>query len=226
MRTQRKIYHLLRSEGTGRDFRYLPELNPKLDFDFNAYLLLTDKIDGTTVQANINGVFQRRDNFKKGDPRKHTATEEERYRLEKLGQDEPQNKYIFEAIEPYMDAIKKLSAEETIYFEAFGEKIARRYRGINTHDVRVFDYSLRDKFADNFSIIQSVANKLQMPHVRLVAKKFKDVAELIMFLQNAEHQDPMLNQYELEGWVVRQGNKIAKIRKSDLKKLLEENSQK
>ena len=49
-------------------------------------------------------------------------------------------------------------------------------------------------------------------------KIFTDLHQIINELIPAEHIDPTLKAYELEGWVLRQKFQIAKIRKSDLRK--------
>jgi hypothetical protein len=242
MKTQRKIYHLLDSIGSGTNFRYLRKLNPKHNFvwDIDNVILLTDKIDGTTVQANNKGVYKRIDNFKKGDPKKHSATEEERYKLELITffndlTYKPEWKYIIDAISPYIETFRKIPDNITVYFEVFGEKIGTRYNGLSNiirkaHDIRIFDITIDDKYAPfgkNVRYLSTIefCEKYDLPHVdfQIILTRLirLDVLEginwLLDWLKSDKHTDPKLESFELEGWVIRQGNEIAKIRRNDLK---------
>jgi hypothetical protein len=84
LRVQRKIDHLLASDGTGDDFVYKSTLATVHGLTPSSCVYLTEKWDGTTVQATNRGVFKRRDRFAVGDQRKHEAAESERYDIERL----------------------------------------------------------------------------------------------------------------------------------------------
>ena len=223
MRTQRKIYHLLADNGViGRAFRYLPKLNPKHSFDWDYWIIVTDKIDGTTTQADNQNIYQRRDKFKKGDPRKFKASEEERYSLEKLDEAAPQNKWIFRAYDKYRSLISLIQDDLVVYFECFGDKINVTYKD-RPQDIRVFDFA---RFNVNygyhylpFIATEKLCEQYLLPLVGSVTRKFKGVNEIIEALPDARHEDEDLMDYELEGWVLRQGSNVAKIRKSDLNRL-------
>ena len=218
MRSQRKIHHLLESNGTGRDFRYLEMMNPKHHFNWDDPIIVTDKIDGTTVQADNQIICQRRDNFKKGDPRKFTASEEERYHLEKL-EESSQNKWIFEAVEPFREQFLRLSAGVAVYFECFGPKIGTRYRNMENHSIRVFDVAFKGQFSP-FTETIILCEMFDLPLVGYKLVQYHGIQDIIKWLQDARHADLKLYEFELEGWVIRQREEIAKIRKSDLEKLL------
>lgn len=218
MRVQRKIFHLLADNGViGRGFRYLSKINPRHSFNWAEPVLITDKIDGTTVQASATGIFKRRDLFKTGDPRKFTATEQERYTLAKLELDAPENKHIARAVSKYLDVFREIYPVIMVYFEAFGNKIQARYKGL-TPDIRVFDVALRDKF-QLFEFTRRFCVGWGLPVVGGYYDRLSGVSDIISRLENATHSDEALKPYELEGFVLRQGNQIAKIRKTDLKRV-------
>ena len=223
MSVQRKIFHLLADNGkTGRDFRYLPKLNPRHNFNWDDWIIVTDKIDGTTTQADNENIYQRRDKFKKGDPRKFTATEAERYYLEKLEESDPQYKWIFKAYVEYKGLFSLMRTDLMVYFECFGDKINARYKG-RQQDIRVFDFARFD--VNNgyrylpFTATEKLCEEYALPIVGNVTRKFKGVEGIIDSLPEAVHEDEDLWDYDLEGWVLRQANQIAKIRKNDLKRV-------
>lgn len=218
MRVQRKIVHLLNNNGLSRDqFRYVPIMHPTHQFDWDKPIYVTDKIDGTTVQQQHNVIYKRKDRFKKGDPRKYTATEKERYILLPLNPLASEWHWIFNACTSYRHIFDQLHS--VIYFEAFGPKINARYRDLPVHDIRVFDMSSgEDYFPFKWSLV--MCEKLSLPIVGNIQKSFhRGICQLIDELSAATHADPTLTDYELEGWVLRQGEDIAKIRKSDLEKI-------
>ena len=221
MSVQRKIFHLLDDNGkTGRDFGYLPKLSPRHDFNFDDWIIVTDKIDGTTTQADNENIYQRRDRFKKGDPRKFSATEAERYYLEKLEETDPQYKWIFKAYVKYKGLFRFMHTDLMVYFECFGDKINARYKG-RPQDIKVFDFARFDVNNEYrylpFIATEKLCEEYSLPIVGNISRKFSEVEEIIDSLSNALHEDEDLRDYELEGWVLRQGEQIAKIRKNDLR---------
>lgn len=218
MRTQRKIHHLLTNNGKmSRNFRYLPVMNPVHTFDFTKTLYLTDKIDGTTVQVKNNVLYKRMDRFKKGDPRKFTATEEERYTLMELDTTAPQWKWIMDACKPYRLFFAKLPSYLAVYFEAFGDKIQSRFKGLS-RDIRVFDTAIEDNF-NYFWFTVQICKNYKLSHVNCFRGIVNGIDAIINWLSYAVYWDKTLLEYEVEGWVIRQKDQIAKIRKSDLKKI-------
>ncbi len=219
MRTQRKIFNLLDNNGeSGQNFRYKEKINPVLLFDFSKPMYVTDKIDGTTVQMFNNQIYKRKDKFKRGDPRKHSASEEERYELILLDPNSPEWKWIFEAVGKHRKIFEKINKAWCLYFEVFGAKINVRFRNRITHDIRVFDTSDGYHFYP-FKATIHLCKHSKLPIVGMHQKLFKNVDSIIEDLLTANYTDPTLRKFEFEGWVLRQGYQIAKIRKSDLKKL-------
>jgi len=219
MRTQRKIHHLLDNNGeTGNGFRYISKINPKHHFDWDEPIIVTDKIDGTTTQADNQNIYKRRDNFKKGDPRKITASEEERYYLEQLDENAPQNQWIFKAVEPFREQFSWLHDDTTLYFECFGPKIQTRYNNMENRSIRVFDVAYKGQFAPFTETIQ-LCEMFGIPIVGYTLTPLHGVEDIINRLLDARHIDLKLYEFELEGWVIRQREEIAKIRKTDLEKL-------
>uniref|UniRef100_A0A7S2ESW6 RNA ligase domain-containing protein n=1 Tax=Ditylum brightwellii TaxID=49249 RepID=A0A7S2ESW6_9STRA len=153
LRIQRKIHHLLSSTGLGDTFQYYPNsLNTEINkLVPNQLIVLTEKWDGTTVQATNKGIFKRSDKFTKGDARKfQTMKEEERYDIERLdvgfdeflatknggstscrGGGDKSCKYIREAIEPYYPIFASMDDDICVYFEAVGTKIQARFKTCN-----------------------------------------------------------------------------------------------
>lgn len=221
MRVQRKILHLLANNGeTGAGFRYVPKLNPEHGIDLADWIIITDKMDGTTTQSDGADIYQRRDKFKKGDPAKFTASEEERYTLEKLDSTNPAYQYIFKAVESYREKLKNACAfkGETVYFECLGDKINARYPGL-APTIRVFDWAIDDEYCP-FTEMVALCAGLQLPVVESVRRgNLTSLHKLLEELRVAKYMGDTFKPYPLEGWVIRQGDKIAKIRVVDLDKV-------
>lgn len=218
--TQRKIHNLLDHVGSGDTFELLKQLNPKVGLEIGTEVYLTEKWDGTTVQATNQGIFKRFDKFKKGDPKKHKATEEERYGLAQIDLDDPSHKYIAKSVSNYVDKFKSLKDGECVYFEALGPRIGARYKHIpDFQDIRVFDFSRNGKFLA-FEEAIVLAEQYELPLVAYRTESL-DIARVIQILD-----DPLC--YEdvdapIEGFVIREagfeledGGKIAKFRVDDI----------
>ena len=221
MRVQRKIHHLLANNGEiGGGFRYLPTLNPLVNFNWKNIIIVTDKIDGTTVQADSQNIYKRYDKLRKGDPKKLTATEDERYGLKKLSEEDPANKWIFKARDRYRKRFSRMKSGLMVYFECFGDKINARYKG-REQDIRVFDFALDDEYI-SFENILGNCEEIGLPPVgSFNHAKFGEVTDIIKQVAGTGHIDLKLAGIPLEGWVLRQGEHIAKIRKNDLSRILE-----
>jgi hypothetical protein len=136
---------------------------------------LTEKYDGTTVQATNKGVFKRKDNFQQGDRRKHASSEHERYSLERLNLEDDSscsaglNGYIKEAVKPYFAQFAQLEDGLCVYFEAIGTNIQSRFgldlNGERWHDIRVFDFTFKGKFLPWQQTVQ-LAKKYNLPLVK------------------------------------------------------------
>jgi len=219
MTTQRKIHHVLDSQGNGDSFFYLPQL--KAPFDLSQPLLVTEKVDGTTTQGKKEDgqfvVYKRFDNFKPGDPRKRSASEAERYRLERLQLTDPASKWIWQSVTRWMPQFNQLPEGLWVYFEAIGDKIGARYKGLQP-TVRVFDTGNETSF-NPFEVTVEMAHQAGLPLVASRSVSFGNVEALILQLQAAKPLDEELKPYVLEGWVLRQQETVAKIRVKDLDKL-------
>lgn len=225
--TQRKIPHLLKDEGNGRDHRYLREL--RVPIDLREMVLVTDKVDGTTVQGIVGPdgfeVHKRFDNFRAGDPAKHAASELERYRLERLRRDDPAARWIWAAVDPFMDRLARLPSGLWTFFEALGASINARYKNPPlAPTIRVFDTGRDGEFA-MFADTYQLANSFGLPVVDHRLQRFGDLETLVSFLVTQRGSpDHELGGYPIEGWVLRQDSlfiheTVAKIRVKDLDKL-------
>ena len=215
---QRKIHHILKSSGNGKDFHYLPEL--AIQFELDQIILVTEKVDGSTLQAKGGELYKRYDNFSKNDPRKQTATEQERYRLDKCSRSNPSEKWYWQSFDAYRPQFERLGLHHPdiwVYFEALGSKIGARYPGLGP-TVRVFDAGTETAF-EPFRGAGEVADAYALPMVFYYYRQFSGLEHLLADLQSAVSGDIGLPEHKLEGWVLRQGDLIGKIRVADLNKL-------
>jgi len=221
MTTQRKIKHLLASAGTGAEFRYLPQL--AVPFDFSRAFLVTEKADGSTMQAQDGLPYKRYDRFTKGDPRKFTASEEERYELRACTRDNPAERWYLAAFDAHQEAFARSARSAPglwIYFEALGAKISARYPDL-APTVRVFDVARAGSFLPFERAIEE-AGAAGLPLVHYTLTRFVGLPDLFWSL---EHQQSDLvhpttfRPYSSEGWVLRQDDLIAKIRVADLARI-------
>jgi hypothetical protein len=217
-RTQRKIVHLLDSSGTGDTFRYYNKLNRKAQFLEGDSVYLTEKWDGTTAQATNAGVYKRLDLLKKGDPRKATASESERYMLEKLDLEHNKNRWIREAVQEYTSVFQSLPDGVCVYFEAIGTSIGGRFKHLDEfHDIRVFDFARDDKYL-SFDDTVALATEYSLPLVHYDELTDLTVAGVIEQLSRTSRSYTDIDA-ELEGFVVRDitdRGRVAKIRVEDL----------
>lgn len=224
MFTQRKIHHVLKNNGgEGSEFRYLPETDMPLND-----LLLTDKVDGSTVQFTNGKFFKRMDNFQTGDPRKFTATEEERYRLEPLDDRPAFKHYLTSAMtqeEGFM-RFAEMFKDTTVYFEALGSKIGARYKTL-LPTIRCFDVSNSNGFLP-FQEAVEMLKCAGLPIVEYTPASFENIDELIEYVAGYSAVDKGLGDHEAEGLVIRSNfigddnrqEVVRKIRKNDLKRIL------
>lgn len=221
--TQRKISNLLDHVGSGDTFEYHMKINPQIGLEAGVEVHLTEKWDGTTVQATNEGVFKRIDKIKKGDPKKFKASEAERYDIVHLDLDSPQNKHIAKATKNYLESFSKLKNGECVYFEALGPNIGARFKHLKDFwDIRVFDFSRDGKFL-SFEEVIMLAEEYELP---LVAYRTEilDVERIIQILDDPLCYDDI--DAPLEGYVIREagfdiegGGKIAKFRVDDIEKI-------
>eukprot|EP00935_MAST-01C_sp_MAST-1C-sp1_P001051 g1051.t1 len=226
LRTQRKIHSLMAHEGQGNSFRYHMKLSETPRFKTGDRIYLTEKWDGTTMQATNCGCFKRFDNFKKGDRRKHKASEQERYRLEKIDFDEPENAHIAAACKPYLQTFSRLPDRLCLYFEACGPQIGARFRqAVLADTIRVFDVSREGDddylpFADTIRLCDELG--LPIVHYTEASLDLHEVCALLTVSPAPRYHGV---DAELEGFVVRdvdQQGRIAKIRVDDMAKIAKE----
>ena len=227
MSTQRKIHHVLASEGEERSFRYLPVL--KAPLDLSRPILVTEKVDGSTMQSQLGEPWKRFDRFSKGDPRKRIVSEDERYELRRCEVSDPAMKWYLAAFDSRREDFEHFGRKypnHWIYFEAMGSKIQARYPGL-APTVRVFDVSENGKFLP-FEEAVKIVSQFWLPVVTYGKKVFGTLDQLLEDLVapiSIYGDDQGLPTHQREGWVLRQddGNGkevVAKIRIADLKKMV------
>lgn len=224
MSTQRKIHHVLASEGEGKAFRYLPVLQAAIDL--SKTILITEKVDGSTMQSQLGEPWKRFDRFSKGDPRKRTVSEEERYELRQCEAGDPAVKWYLAAFDAHREAFGRFGQaypNHWIYFEALGGKIQSRYPDL-TPTIRIFDVSENGAFFP-FGEAVSIADQFELPVVEHRTEIFFTLGSLLEKLSVANSSDRGFPTHQIEGWVLRQddgnGNEVvAKIRVADLKKIV------
>eukprot|EP00743_Colponemidia_sp_Colp-15_P008015 GILK01008681.1.p1 GENE.GILK01008681.1~~GILK01008681.1.p1 ORF type:complete len:239 (-),score=35.71 GILK01008681.1:238-954(-) len=215
--TQRKIENLLSSVVDGEDFYYTAQLNPKVGFKQGELVYLTEKLDGTTVQATNRGVYKRFDNFASG-AQKRARPVSERYRLELLNLEDPQNKHIAKAVENYTEVFAQLDDGVCVYFEAIGTHINKRFQHFDEfYDIRVFDFAREGQYVP-FSDTIALAEIHGLPYVH-----YSDTTLQLPSILDVLSSHPSYNDLDapLEGYVVRSAeddtsDRIAKIRVDDL----------
>lgn len=233
LRVQRKIHHLLESKGSGNTFCYFPnrlasQQHGIVANDPDCLIVLTEKWDGTTVQATNKGVFKRCDKFVNGDPKKHAADEDERYGIERLNigfdeflqhgsiskaakYDEPA-KYIQEAVEKYYHAFAGLEDGLCVYFEAVGTRIQARFPAVSEteqwHDIRVFDFAKNGRFLP-WAETRALAERHHLPIVGYTSPAPLDLPLLLeklgsgLYYQTSEASYHPAGRALLEGYVIR-----------------------
>lgn len=226
MATQRKIHHVLQSEGDGATFRYLPVL--RAPFDLNKPVLVTEKVDGSTMQFTHGEPWKRFDRFPKNDPRKRLVSEEERYELRLCKPDDPSVKWYLASFNAHRKQFEELGQRypnRWTYFEALNDKIGARYKGLDP-TVRVFDISENGSFLLFFDVVKA-ASEIGLPVVAHRWEIFGLIDNLLEVLASDTSRDNGFPAHNLEGWVLRQHvvthvlneEIVAKIRVKDLKKI-------
>lgn len=223
MATQRKIHHVLDSVGEDQTFRYLPRL--KAPLDLSRPVLVTEKVDGSTMQFKDGEPWKRYDRFSKGDPRKREVPEEERYELRKCSSDNPAEKWYLASYETHRLQFEEFGRRfpgHWIYFEALGARIGARYKGLQS-TVRVFDAAGPTDGFLPFDVAHEMARMVGLPVVASRINVFGSLNDLLADLKMARSSDQGFPEHALEGWVLRQmvGDQevVAKIRVKDLDKL-------
>jgi len=214
--TQRKIPHLLVNEGMGKTFRYFPHLG-EAGFQEGDAVLITEKYDGTTMQATGKHFFKRFDNLKKKTKKKFLATAEERYRLEKLDLGAPAHQHIRHAVQPYVESFKNVEEGYCVYFEACNPKIGVRF---DSSFIRVFDMAKDGEYIP-FEATMSLCHKWGLPCV--VSRHEPNLRLQSIFDDLARRPQYQDVKGMLEGYVIRGtkegSSRIAKVRCDDLNRV-------
>ncbi|KAJ4459958.1 hypothetical protein PAPYR_4032 [Paratrimastix pyriformis] len=221
LRTQRKIHHLLASREFRGDFQYLLQHNPKTGFADGDNVLLTEKWDGTTVQATNRGFFKRLDTFGAGDPEKHEADEEQRYRLVPIDLEDAANAHIRRGAARYEEVFRRMEDGLCCYFEACADNIGARFSHLNWADIRVFDFAMNGEYLPFEDAIMK-CEELDLPLVAYVDATLNIPDVVHRLEQGLEYTDVHA---PLEGYVIRdttEQGRIAKIRVNDLPKIYRE----
>ncbi len=227
MATQRKIHHLLQSQGEGATFRYFPEL--RAPFDLSKPILVTEKVDGSTMQSSNGEPWKRFDRFSKGDNVKRLVSEEERYELRRCEKEDPSVKWYLAGFDAYREQFVEFGRQYPhfwIYFETLGAKIGTRYKDLSP-TVRVFDVGDHLGFLP-FLDAHRAAFEIGLPVVAYRLEVFGSLSNLFEALRTDTSRDGGFPAHILEGWVLRQRARnhvldeevVAKIRVEDLRKIV------
>ena len=82
-------------------------------------------MDGTTVQANKNGIYKRCDRkvARATGTNWHSLPAEQRYELQRVDLKNRGNRYLVESIQPYLERFQRIPDGVCLYFEALHPKI-------------------------------------------------------------------------------------------------------
>mmetsp|Transcript_70774 Transcript_70774/g.124867 ORF Transcript_70774/g.124867 Transcript_70774/m.124867 type:complete len:411 (-) Transcript_70774:29-1261(-) len=238
---QRKIFHLFQHAGSGASFCYMPppRLNSK-DTGFgegdipHPAVYVTEKWDGTTMQATSTHIFKRLDLWGK---RRDGQDPSQRYDLRLLawrGEDTGSawrgldfvgaDSRLFEALSPQLERIASLEAGLCVYFEAVHTDINANFKSLpGFAGIRVFDFS-RSEGAGRFLAFEETIDLAACYGLPIVgwARREQLVAEDIwqeLAFAAAEERQYATAPAPIEGFVVREagsGGRIAKARVEQL----------
>jgi len=221
---QRKIYHIFKHEGNGASFRYCDgEVHPDCKDWVGKPVIVTEKWDGTTVQATRHGIFKRQDNFRHGSKAKRGAPVPDRYRLDLLDIDMEDNVHIKRAVEPHLATFASLSDGLCVYFEAIGPAMGGGPTITNRtgYMILVFDFSMDGQFLP-WTEIERLAVAHSLPLVSSWRLDAFEPLPVYQKLANTEcYTSPPAGYASepFEGFVIRDpddANRIAKARKDTI----------
>jgi len=239
---QRKIFHLFRHAGNGPNFHYEPP--PRFNSEQCGFgsgsvpqpaVYITEKWDGTTMQATSSHIFKRLDLW--GGKRK-SADPSARYDLQLIAwrNEDTSNNWrgldfveadqrVADALSKYLDVIQQLDDGLCVYFEVVHTKINATYRHLPDYaDLRVFDASRCGQFLP-FEETINLAGKFGLPLVGWYHCDCLDAADVWSQLQAARHQHYETVAAPLEGFVIREAGAGARIAKARVEHLLSEKDQ-
>lgn len=233
--TQRKIFHLFQYAGSGASFWYEPP--PRLNAEQTGFgsggqpcpaVYVTEKWDGTTMQATSSHIFKRLDLWGK---RRDGQDPSQRYDLRLLAWRDEDTRGEWrglefldadprcaEALRPHLAAIAALPAGLCAYFEVVHTEINATFRHLpGFADIRVFDFSREGCGFLPFEETIGLAAETGLPLVGWSRRERLCATELWGELAAAAADG---RQYgtaagALEGFVVREagsGSRVAKAR--------------
>jgi len=235
---QRKIFHLFHHTGNGDSFHYEPpaRLNSTScgfgdGLDPHPAVYLTEKWDGTTMQATSSHIFKRLDLWGK----RKNADPSQRYDLRLVawrGEDGLWHGLDFadgdaqsrQALSPYLQQIAKLDDGLCVYFEVLHTDINTTFKHLpGFASIRIFDFSQAPSPSSTangrflpFEETIRLADRFSLPLVGWERHERLDVAliwqHLALAAQGRHYIDVAA---QLEGFVVREagmGERIAKAR--------------
>mmetsp|Transcript_62717 Transcript_62717/g.149622 ORF Transcript_62717/g.149622 Transcript_62717/m.149622 type:complete len:420 (-) Transcript_62717:56-1315(-) len=239
---QRKIFHLFRFAGNGPNFHYEPpaRLNAEqtgLGPEECPPLYLTEKWDGTTMQATNSAVFRRLDLATKRKGEAQDASQ--RYTLRLVAWREPSSgrwngldhleadTYVAEALRPYLHHFEAMEPDLCVYFECVHTFIQARYRHLDgLADIRVFDFARCGEDGSwqsgrflPFDETVALAERHNLPIVGFERHVGASAESLWKELEAAKSKEYKTAKAPLEGYVVREasGAGVAKARVEHLR---------
>jgi len=236
---QRKIFHLFRFAGSGPTFHYEPPARLNVDqTGFGAgpepepAVYVTEKWDGTTMQATNQAIFRRQEvvgKHKSKDP-------SDRYELKLVAWREAERGWrgfdfleadarVVEALSPHLSSIEALDNDLCVYFECLHSRINATYQHLEGFaDIRVFDFARAASSGWkggaflNFGDTVALASRFSLPLVGWQRRERLYAAEIWDELEAAKSRQYATAAAPLEGFVVReaQAGRIAKARVENL----------
>lgn len=240
---QRKIFHLFKFAGSGSNFRYEPpaRLNPEQTgfgegTDPQPPVYVTEKWDGTTMQATSTHIFKRID--LRGGRGRTSLSVADRYDLRLLawrGEDTAgqwrgldfveADKLVAEAVTRYLPCFAALDDGICVYFEVVHTDINATFKGVpGFADIRVFDSSSKEgKDGGSFLPFETtidVASRARLPLVGWRLMEQLDPNLMWCELEQAAHKCYDTVQAPLEGYVIREGGGGGRIAKARVEHIL------
>lgn len=248
---QRKIFHLFHHAGSGDSFHYEPP--PRLNAaqcgfgegsDPCPSVYVTEKWDGTTMQATSSHIFKRLDLW--GGKRK-SADPSQRYDLKLIawrGEDTggawrgldfiDADIRVKEALERHLPSLDALDEGLCTYFEVVHTDINSTFKHLpGFADIRVFDFSRAERSeAGNSSATQpsgrflpfeetiAIATRVGLPIVGWEKHDRLDAEKVWLELHAARRRNYATAAAPLEGYVVREAGEGTRIAKARVEHLL------
>lgn len=232
---QRKIFHLFAYAGSGDAFHYEPP--PRFNTEQCGFgggpqphpsVYVTEKWDGTTMQATSSHIYKRIDLWGK----RRGADPTQRYDLRLLawrGADTggewrgldfiDADVRVLQALERYLPLLARLDEGLCAYFEVVHTDINATFKHLpGFADMRVFDFSRGDSFLP-FEETVRLAGHFDLPLVGWELHEVLDAKRLWAALREAANRSYATAAAPLEGFVVREaggGERVAKARVENL----------